>query len=82
MPKILVVDDEPGVRESLRLVFGKDFRITEAGSAEEGALYAVRAGDKAARDLFAYSIGYLTVLFAALIVEHAFGAYVAIPGVG
>ncbi|WP_417488061.1 heme o synthase [Maricaulis sp.] len=56
-------------------------RAGEAGSAEEGALYAVRAGDKAARDLFAYSIGYLTVLFAALIVEHAFGAYVAIPGV-
>tara|TARA_R110002096_G_scaffold325390_2_gene519374 strand:+ start:238 stop:1233 length:996 start_codon:yes stop_codon:yes gene_type:complete len=57
-------------------------RAGEAGSAEEGALYAVRAGDKAARDLFAYSIGYLTVLFAALIIEHGFGAYVAVPGVG
>ena len=57
-------------------------RAGEAGSAEEGALYAVRAGDKAARDLFAYSIGYLTVLFAALIAEHGFGAYVAVPGVG
>ena len=56
-------------------------RAGEAGSAEEGALYAVRAGDKAARDLFAYSIGYLAVLFAALIVEHAFGAYIGIPGV-
>lgn len=56
-------------------------RAGEAGSAEEGALYAVRAGDKAARDLFAFSIGYLTVLFAALIVEHAFGAYWAVPGV-
>lgn len=57
-------------------------RAGEAGSAQEGELYAVRAGDKAARDLFAYSIGYLTVLFAALIVEHAFGMYWAIPGIG
>ena len=56
-------------------------RAGEAGSAEEADLYAVRAGDKAARDLFAYSIGYLTVLFAALIAEHAFGAYMAVPGV-
>ncbi|MHA6288965.1 heme o synthase [Maricaulis sp. CAU 1757] len=57
-------------------------RAGEAGSAEEGALYAVRAGDKAARDLFAYSIAYLAALFAALIVEHAFAAFIAIPGVG
>ena len=57
-------------------------RAGEAGSAEDGALYAVRAGDKAARDLFAFSIGYLAVLFAALIIEHALGAYVAVPGVG
>ena len=57
-------------------------RAGEAGSAEEGALYAVRAGDKAARDLFAFSIGYLAALFAALIVEHGFGAFWAIPGVG
>jgi protoheme IX farnesyltransferase len=55
-------------------------RAGEAGSAEDGALYAVRAGDKAARDLFAYSIGYLTLLFAALIAEHGFGGYIAIPG--
>ncbi|MEE2525309.1 heme o synthase [Hyphobacterium sp. HN65] len=54
-------------------------RAGEAGSAEEGALYAVRAGDKAARDLFAYSIGYLAALFAALIAEHALGAYAATP---
>lgn len=56
-------------------------RAGEAGSAEDGALYAVRAGDKAARDLFAYSIGYLTVLFAALIFEHGLGGYMAVPGV-
>ncbi|WP_421792489.1 heme o synthase [Hyphobacterium sp.] len=54
-------------------------RAGEAGSAEEGALYAVRAGDKAARDLFAYSIGYLAALFAALIAEHALGAYYVTP---
>ena len=57
-------------------------RAGEAGSAEEGELYAVRAGDKAARDLFAFSIGYLAALFAALIVEHAFGFYWAFPGLG
>ncbi len=56
-----------------------DSRAGEAGSAEDGALYAVRAGDKAARDLFAYSIGYLATLFAALIAEHAMGAYIATP---
>tara|TARA_R110002073_G_scaffold29006_8_gene91588 strand:- start:721 stop:1710 length:990 start_codon:yes stop_codon:yes gene_type:complete len=50
----------------------------EAGSAEEGALYAVRAGDRYARDLFAYSIGYLALLFAALIAEHGLGAYISI----
>ena len=56
-------------------------RAGEAGSTAEADLYAVRAGDKAARDLFAYSIGYLAVLFAALIAEHAFGAYIVVPGV-
>ncbi|MCW5724980.1 MAG: heme o synthase [Maricaulaceae bacterium] len=48
-------------------------RAGEAGSAAEGALYAVRAGDKCARDLFAWSIAYLALLFAALIAEHGFG---------
>lgn len=32
---ILIVDDEAGVRESLRLIFGKDFRLREARSSEE-----------------------------------------------
>jgi DNA-binding NtrC family response regulator len=32
---LLIVDDELGVRESLRLVFGKDFRVCEATSGEE-----------------------------------------------
>lgn len=53
-------------------------RAGEAGSAEEGDLYAVRSGDKAARDLFAYSIAYLALLFAALIAEHGLGAYMSV----
>ncbi len=32
---LLIVDDEVGVRESLRLIFGKDFQIREAKSSEE-----------------------------------------------
>jgi len=34
-PSLLVVDDEPGVRESLRHVFGGDFRVSEAESGED-----------------------------------------------
>jgi protoheme IX farnesyltransferase len=49
----------------------------ESGAAE-AELYAVRAGDKAARDLFAFSIGHLALLFAALLIEHGFGAYIPI----
>ncbi|HEY3303546.1 MAG TPA: sigma-54 dependent transcriptional regulator [Candidatus Binatia bacterium] len=33
---LLVVDDETGVRESIRLIFGKHFRVHEARSSEEG----------------------------------------------
>jgi DNA-binding NtrC family response regulator len=32
---LLIVDDETSVRESLRLIFGKDFRVSEAKSSEE-----------------------------------------------
>jgi DNA-binding NtrC family response regulator len=32
---LLIVDDEPGVRESLRLIFGKDFQLCEAKTSEE-----------------------------------------------
>ena len=42
-------------------------------------LYAVKKGDKAARNLFAFSIIYLFVIFAALLVEHGFGAHVSLP---
>jgi protoheme IX farnesyltransferase len=41
---------------------------------ENGRLYDVKAGAKAARDLFAYSILYLFVLFAALLGERLAGA--------
>ncbi|MBI2985811.1 MAG: sigma-54-dependent Fis family transcriptional regulator [Deltaproteobacteria bacterium] len=34
-PSLLIVDDEAGVRESIRLIFGKDFRLCEARSSEE-----------------------------------------------
>jgi two-component system response regulator AtoC len=39
-PLLLVVDDEPGVRQSLQLVFNKSFRVLEATSAE-GAIQRV-----------------------------------------
>ena len=33
-PSLLIVDDEAGVRESLRMIFNRDFRILEAASSE------------------------------------------------
>jgi protoheme IX farnesyltransferase len=57
-------------------------RAGEAGAPETADLYAVKAGDRAARDLFAFSILYLFALFAALLAEHGLGfhAAVALPG--
>ncbi len=59
---------------------------SRAGETPDGAggsdLYAVVAGNRAARDLFAFSILYLFGLFAALLSEHAFGLHVAAPGLG
>ncbi len=40
MIPILIVDDEPGVRESLKIVFGKDYSVSEANGVE-AALSAV-----------------------------------------
>jgi len=40
----------------------------------ENGLYEVKAGSKDARNLFAFSILYLTLLFASLLVERALGA--------
>jgi protoheme IX farnesyltransferase len=54
------------------------FRLWRSGSGDaDGAthgLYDVKVGSKDARNLFAFSILYLTLLFAALLAEHAFGA--------
>ena len=63
---------------ALRVLMSK---AGEAGAAED-ELYAVRAGDKAARDLFAYSIAHLTLLFAALLVEHGTGLHVKLSSLG
>jgi DNA-binding NtrC family response regulator len=43
LPLLLIVDDELGVRESLKMVFSKDFRLIEADSAE-GAIPKVQDG--------------------------------------
>jgi len=48
------------------------------------AVHRVREGreaDRAARRLFAYSIVYLFVLFAVLLLEAAFGRYLSLSGV-
>jgi len=51
--------------------------VSRAGDANAagGELYAVCAGDKAARDLFAFSIAHLSLLFAALLIEHGAGLH-------
>ncbi len=51
----------------------------EQGAVGDADLYLVQRGDKAARDLFAFSIAYLFMLFAALLVEHGAGLYRAFP---
>jgi protoheme IX farnesyltransferase len=60
------------------------FRLWRSGSGEaDGAtsgLYEVKVGSKDARNLFAFSILYLTLLFAALLAEHAFGVAPLTPG--
>lgn len=56
-------------------------RAGEAGTDEDG-LYEVRAGDRAARDLFAFSIAHLTLLFAALLAEHGAGLHIALQTLG
>jgi protoheme IX farnesyltransferase len=42
----------------------------------DGSIYDAAGAARPARDLFAYSILYLALLFAALIAEHAFGLHV------
>jgi protoheme IX farnesyltransferase len=52
-------------------------RLARSGSGEadgaQNGLYGVKAGSRDARNLFAFSILYLTLLFAALLSERAFG---------
>ncbi|MGC5198524.1 hypothetical protein, partial [Aphanothece microscopica] len=47
-------------------------------SADEQTLYAVGAGNRAARDLFAFSLLYLAGVFAALLAEHGFGLHLPV----
>jgi len=49
-----------------------------AGQRNDDGLYDVKASSKDARNMFAFSILYLTLLFATLLAEHALG----LPGVG
>ncbi|MCH8520310.1 heme o synthase [Glycocaulis sp.] len=56
-------------------------RAGEAGTDEDG-LYEVRAGDRAARDLFAFSIAHLALLFAALLAEYGAGLHIALQTPG
>lgn len=38
-PSLLIVDDEMGVRESLKMVFSKDYRLLEAESVDAAILH-------------------------------------------
>ena len=42
-PLLLVVDDEMGVRESLKMVLGKEFRVVEADSVDAALAKVVEA---------------------------------------
>jgi heme o synthase len=59
-------------------------RAGDTDGREEGrALYSDKAADnRPARDLFAFSLLYLTGLFAALLLEHGLGLYMPITGLG
>ena len=43
MPSLLVVDDEPGVRESLRMLFKGDCEVSAASNVEEAEAYLADA---------------------------------------
>ncbi len=55
---------------AVRLAFS---HAGDAAGEREGRLYEVRAGAKAARNLFAFSIAYLFLLFAGLLAERLMG---------
>jgi protoheme IX farnesyltransferase len=52
-------------------------RAGEGGAVGDQDLYAVKQGDRAARDLFAFSILYLFGLFATLLGERLVAAWQA-----
>ncbi|MBI2940411.1 MAG: response regulator [Chloroflexi bacterium] len=41
-PKILLVDDEPGLRQLVRVTLGRGYEFFEAGDGEEGVAVALR----------------------------------------
>jgi heme o synthase len=58
-------------------------RAGDTDGREDGrTLYSDRAAEnRPARDLFAFSLLYLTVLFTALLFEHGFGMWSVVPGI-
>ena len=62
------------------------FRLARSGQGEadgaQSGLYGVKVGSKDARNLFAFSILYLTLLFAALLAERGLGLQPLVHAVG
>ena len=63
---------------SVRVLRSRAGEGDEEAAAGGADLYEVRKGDKAARDLFGFSILYLFALFSALLAEHGLGLYKAV----
>jgi DNA-binding NtrC family response regulator len=51
MRKILIVDDEVSVRDSLRMIFKKDYQVIMAGSAEEAIIMPEKDGMQALKEI-------------------------------
>jgi heme o synthase len=63
---------------SLRVLRSRAGEGKYSAESKSADLYDVRKGDKAARDLFGFSILYLFALFSALLAEHGMGLYHAV----
>jgi protoheme IX farnesyltransferase len=74
---IAVVGGAAFIALAVRIFLSRAGETVREGDAD---LYLVAKGDRAARDLFAFSILYLFLLFAALIAEHGLGLTWPIPG--
>ncbi len=64
------------------MIYAVRLWLSKAGEAPTqgpDGLYSVKPGAREARDLFAYSILYLTLLFAALLIEHGTGLSRLLP---